>query len=90
MQAKLPENEKKTLIRFISMTSAYEYIITMFFGYLTYSISETRLPELQLPEPGIFEEPNPNPENFQIPERNTKAFRSNNEEELNVSNQNLC
>ena len=32
---------------------------------------------------------NPKPEIFQIPERNPKIFRSNNEEEMDVSNQNL-
>ena len=62
-------------------------IIPRHFGYPTFSIPETRLPELQLAEPDIFEEPEN--ENFKKPKRNPKILSSNNEEELDVSNQNL-
>ena len=67
---------------------ATEVTFSRHFEYPTFSIPETRLPELQLPEPNpdIFEEPEP--EIFQILERNPKIFRSNYEDEFSASNQN--
>ena len=47
------------------------------FGYPTFSIPETRVPDLQLPEPepDIFEVPEPEPDIFEEPEPKPEIFQ---------------